>query len=80
MRFQLDDTVRIVRLLVPERDVTGTSEHPPQPRVGDIGTIAADIGDDLYLVESNTDDGATLWMAECNAAEIELVERASQED
>ena len=73
--FQLDDTVRVVRLLEPEREVTGSSDPAPQPRVGDTATVVADVGDGLYLLESCTDDGMTLWMGEFAAEELALVER-----
>jgi len=76
MHFQHDDTVRVVRLLEPEREVTGSSDPAPQPRVGDRATVVADLGDGLYLLESCTDDGMTLWMGEFAAEELELVQRA----
>ena len=74
-RFRPDDVVRVVRVLVSEREVTGSSAMPPQPRVGDTGTVVADVGDGLYLVESCTDDGMTIWMTELAAEELELVDR-----
>jgi hypothetical protein len=73
MSFQLSDTVRIVRLLVPDREVTGSSSAPPQPSVGEIGSVVADVGDGLFLVEHVTADGYTVWMAEFAADELELV-------
>jgi hypothetical protein len=76
MHFQHDDTVRVVRLLEPEREVTGSSDPAPQPRVGDRATVVADLGDGLYLLESCTDDGMTLWMGEFAVEELELVQRA----
>jgi hypothetical protein len=76
MPYQLDDTVRIVRLLVPDREVTRSSPSSAPPRVGDWGTVVADVGDDLYLVEARTDDGVTLWLAEFADAELMLVDRA----
>ena len=74
-RFPPDDAVRVVRVLVPEREVTGSSATPPQPRVGDMGTVVADVGDGLYLVESCTADGMTIWMTEMAVEELELVDR-----
>ena len=79
MHFQLDDSVRVVRLLEEEREVTGSSNPAPQPRVGDRATVVADVGEGLYLLESCTDDGVTLWMAEFAAEEMELIERAMEE-
>ena len=75
-RFRPDDAVRVVRVLVTERDVTGSSATPPQPRVGDLGTVVADVGDGLFLVESCTDDGMTIWMTELATEELELVDRS----
>ena len=77
MHFQLDDTVRVAHLLEPEREVTGSSDPAPQPRVGDKATVVADLGEGLYLVESCTDDGMTVWMGEFAAEELKLVERAA---
>ena len=74
-RFEPEDVVRVARVLVAEREVTGSSATPPQPRVGDIGSIVADVGDGLYLVESCTADGITIWMTELAAEELELAER-----
>ena len=73
MSFKLHDTVRIVGLLVPDREVTGSSSTPPQPRVGEVGTVVADVGDGLLLVEHVTADGYTVWLAEFALAELELV-------
>lgn len=79
MRFQLDDTVRVVRLLEPEREVSGSSEPAPQPRVGDTAVIVADVGEGIYLVECCTDDGVLRWMAEFAAEELLLVDRSDVE-
>jgi hypothetical protein len=72
------DEVRVIRLLIPERDVTGPSATPPQPRVGDWGTIVADVGDGLYLVESRTDDGVSRWLAEFSGMELTLIHRPEE--
>jgi hypothetical protein len=78
--FGINDTVRVARLLVDERDVTGSAAEPPQPRVGEVGTVVDDVGDGLYLVEQLTADGYTLWLTEFAGEELELVERAEQRD
>ncbi|MFL5521587.1 MAG: hypothetical protein ACJ8B6_11660 [Gemmatimonadales bacterium] len=75
MRFELSDVVRVQQLTVPTREVDGPGLEPPQPRVGDEGTVVALLGDDLYLVEHSTDDGRSVWMAEFLAGELALVER-----
>ena len=73
--FQVDDRVRIVLLRVPEREVTGASTSPPQPRVGEEGDVVADVGDGVLLVEHATADGQTIWLAEFLEEELELVAR-----
>jgi hypothetical protein len=73
--LQVDDRVRVVRLLVAHRDVTGASTSPPQPYVGEEGDVVADVGEGIYLVEHATADGQTIWLAEFLADELELVER-----
>ena len=75
MHFELSDVVRVQRLTVPTREVDGPGAEPPQPRLGDEGTVVAVLGDDLYLVEHSTDDGRSVWMAEFLAGELMLVER-----
>jgi hypothetical protein len=75
MAFQQLDEVRVVRLVVAAREVDGFTADPPQPRVGESGTVVEPLGDDLYLVERATDDGRTLWLAEFHASELELVDR-----
>ncbi|HEY2067160.1 MAG TPA: hypothetical protein VGG84_14490 [Gemmatimonadaceae bacterium] len=75
MKFALADVVLIRRLLTPVRDVDGDSAEPPQPRLGELGTVTASVGDDLYLVEHATDDGRSLWVAEFHAEELALVDR-----
>ena len=74
--FEISDTVRIIRLQEPERDVTSAFEEAPQPRIGDVATVVDDVGDGLYLVERTTADGVTAWLAEFLAEELELVDRA----
>ena len=80
MPFETGDTVRIVKLLTPERDVTGSAAEPPQPRLGEAGTVVDDVGDGIYLVERTTDDGATRWLAEFADAELALVDRQAAQD
>lgn len=77
-RFELSDVVRIHTLVVPTREVDGPAADPPQPRLGDAGTIVASLGDDLYLVEHATDDGRSVWMAEFHASELALVAREGE--
>jgi hypothetical protein len=73
--FDSLDTVRIVRLHEPEREVTSALDPAPQPRVGELATVVEDVGDGIYLAERTTDDGMTRWMAEFTEDELELVDR-----
>ena len=75
MSFQVDDTVRIVRLLVAGREVTGASASPPQPHIGEEGDVVADVGEGILLIEHATADGQTIWLAEFLEDELELVAR-----
>ena len=75
MAFQPLDEVRVARLAIATREVDGFTAEPPQPRVGESGTVVEPLGDDLYLVERATDDGRTLWIAEFHASELELLDR-----
>jgi hypothetical protein len=79
MTFQRLDSVRVTRLVVATREVDGFTAEPPQPRVGEGGTVVELLGDDLYLVERATDDGRTLWLAEFHASELELLDRPSRD-
>ena len=78
--FYPADIVRIVRLEADERDVDGSADPPPQPRIGETAAVIEEVDDGIYLVERCTDDGRTLWIAEFLAAELELVERMRSED
>jgi hypothetical protein len=80
MSFDVGDTVRVARLLVPSREVTGSSSSPPQPRIGEEGEVVADVGDGLLLVEHLTADGQTVWMAEFLMAELELVAHSPEQE
>jgi hypothetical protein len=73
--FYPADVVRIAHLEADERDVDGPLDPPRQPRIGEVGTIIDQVGDDIYLVERCTDDGRTLWIAEFLGTELELIDR-----
>ena len=77
--FYPADIVRIVRLEADERDVDGSGDPPPQPRVGERGTVVEEVDDGIYLVERCTDDGRTLWIAEFLTGELALVERTTED-
>ncbi len=74
--LEISDSVRIRHLAIPQREVDGASATPPQPRVGEIGTVVDALGEGLYLVERATDDGESLWLAEFHESELDLVDRA----
>ena len=74
--FDQSDIVRIEKLAMEERPVDGPSSTPPHPRVGDLGTVVAQVGDDLYLIEHAADDGQQIWVAEFHSEELALVERS----
>ena len=78
MAFDRLDIVRVARLVLETRDVDGSVAEPPQPRLGDVGTVVDTLGDELYLVERTTDDGRTVWVAEFHADELELVHPAEE--
>ena len=80
MTFQVDDAVRVVRIIVSEREVATATLDAPLPHVGDEGTIVADVGDGFFIVECRTDDGITRWTAEFAAKELELLDRLSDDD
>ncbi|UCD84281.1 MAG: hypothetical protein JSU92_13545 [Deltaproteobacteria bacterium] len=71
------DVVRIVALSSPSRHVDGTEAVLRQPVVGDTGTIVNITGEDtdhpLYTVECVNSEGYTVWLADFDATEIELV-------
>jgi hypothetical protein len=77
--FYRSDVVRIVHLEAEEREVDGSAHPPPQPRVGEMGTVVEEVDDGIYLVERCTDDGRTIWVAEFLAEELELVERKTED-
>ena len=79
MIFRNSDVVRIRRLAVPDREVDGSAAEPPQPRVGETGSVVDALGDGLYLIEHTTDDGETIWLAEFQEGELELVDRPAAE-
>lgn len=79
MKFRLGDILRVRHLITSMRDVDGNAAQPPQPRLGELVTVTALLGDDLYLVEHVTDDGLPLWVAEFHETELRLVERLADE-
>lgn len=64
------DIVRVVRLNQSERWFAGM--RPPQ--VGDIGTVLMRYDPVTFVVECIADEVTTLWLADFQSDEIELVE------
>ena len=73
--FRFPDTVRIVRLRTPTREISGTPHVLRQPTIGETGTVVGEGPAGTYLVEHVDADGMTPWLAGFGADELELVER-----
>jgi len=76
MTLKDDDTVRICRLLTPERDYTGTERVTRPPRTGDTGLVVAVSGrgdERTWVVESVNAVGETVWLADFQAEELEKI-------
>ena len=78
-RFAELDVVRVVILRHASREFTGTDAVTRQPQVGDVGTIVHEhdaVGsEDPVVVEMVDDHGATVWVADFERSELELVQR-----
>ena len=78
-RFSEYDVVRVVKLLEAERSITGSEGSTRQPIVGDVGAIVFvhDISDisktPVYIVECVDDAGMTVWLADFQEDELEIV-------
>lgn len=70
------DSVRICRLLVPERPFDGTEGVARPPRSGDTGTVVATGGrgtEKTWVVESVNAEGKTVWLADFRTEELEKI-------
>ncbi len=71
--------MRIVRLRVPERPFDGPMPGARLPRVGDIAIVAHENDpsdpDGTVVVEMSDEGGQTVWLADFDKDEIELVSR-----
>ena len=78
-RFSEYDVVRVVKLLEAERFIQGSEGSTRQPIVGDVGAIvfSPDISDfsktPVYVVECVNDAGMTVWFADFQEDELEIV-------
>ena len=73
------DTVRVVRLIEADRAFEGTAGVDRPPRIGDIATVChgtepGDPGSSVF-VEMVDGEGFTIWLAEFDRSELELVDR-----
>ncbi|HEX9724892.1 MAG TPA: hypothetical protein VGC53_11490, partial [Vicinamibacteria bacterium] len=76
--LKLYDAVRIVRLLKANRYHDGTVGVRRPPQVGDLGTIVHEYDREdpraPLMVEKSDPDGHTVWLADFEPDELELVE------
>ena len=71
--FKEYDVVRVVKLRNPDRHFDGTIGVRRSPRVGDIGTICHVHTPGDVLVEMVNNDGMTVWLADFETEELEIV-------
>lgn len=76
------DTVRIVRLLIPNRPFDGSHAVKRPPELGDEGTIVyvhhRGSVPTSYTVEAVDTNGNTLWLADFVPEELLLMTRAAE--
>jgi len=72
------DAVRVVRLLTRNRHYDGTVGARRAPEVGDVGTIVHEYDPEdpraPVAVENVDPDGDTIWLADFERDELELVD------
>lgn len=67
-----NDVVRIVKLIEPLREFSGTEGVLRAPRIADEGTVVGYFPPAL-TVEMVDEDGVTVWLADFVSEELELV-------
>jgi len=71
------DVVRVTRLLDPGRSFTGTESVARPPAVGDVATVCHEYQPDdstaPVVVEMVDENGLTIWVADFERSELELV-------
>jgi hypothetical protein len=79
--LKLNDAVRIVRLLTANRYYDGTVGVRRPPEVGDLGMIVHQYDRDdpraPFMVEKSDAGGNTLWLADFEPDELELVDTSA---
>ena len=76
--FEEYDVVRIVKLITPNRRFDGTAGIIEPPKIGDVGTIVHIVektnpADTIYIIEKVAPSGETIWLADFQEKEIELL-------
>ena len=75
------DAVRVVRLLRSNRPYDGTAEVRRPPEVGDLATIVHEYDPEdpraPLAVEKVDPDGYTIWLADFERDELELVDTSA---
>lgn len=75
------DVVRLVRLLKANRPYDGAVGVRRPPAIGDVGTIVHDYDPEdpraPVAVEMRDADGQTIWLADFERDELELVDRSA---
>lgn len=79
--LKLHDAVRIVRLLTANRYYDGTVGVRRLPEVGDLGMIVHEYDREdpraPLMVEQSDADGNTVWLADFEPDELELVDTSA---
>ena len=74
------DVVRVTRLLTRDRRFDGTESIRRAPKVGDVATICHEYDPHdttaVVAVEMVDENGLTVWLADFERAELELVQRS----
>ena len=73
------DAVRVVRLKTPDRTYDGTSTVMRPPQIGDVAAVCHEYKPEdpsaPVAVEMVDEDGMTIWLADFEREELELVNR-----
>lgn len=74
------DIVRVIKLIQADRPFDGTESAQRPPKVGDVATICHEYDSKnptaAVAVEMVDSNGLTVWLADFERAELELVRRA----
>ena len=77
--FREYDVVRVITLIQTDRPFDGTESVRRPPKIGDVATICHDYDPEdptaVVAVEMVDDNGLTVWLADFERTELELVRR-----